>query len=151
MDAYGQDELDPAATKAALARAEGLVSAASERMQDQDERLDSLYSLVECLVELGPPVTVVEGSVVRAWSGALEHLTGVRRTSALGARLRRVLPSLERTDEGRRWTAPDGAEWAVATRPAGPELEVLCWIPGVVAENDGADDLDVPKSMTPSR
>jgi len=127
LDACAHDELS-AASHAALARAEELVSAAAQRLQDQDEQLESLYTLVECLVELGLPVTVVEGSVVRAWSQALEAVTGVRRSSALGAQLGRVLPSLGRTDEGRwGWTAPDGAEWTVAARPAGPRLEVLCW------------------------
>jgi hypothetical protein len=136
VHAYAHDDVEPAATDAALARAEELVSAAAQRLRDQDEQLESLHRLVECLVELGPPVTVVEGSVVRAWSDALEQVTGVRRATALGARLRRVLPSLEPTQEGCRWTASDGAQWAVDARSVGPELEVLCWTRpvGVVEE-----------------
>jgi PAS domain-containing protein len=136
LDAYAHEEAEPAAGHA-LARAEELVATASQRLRDQDERLASLYRLVECLMELGPPVTVVEGSVVRAWSDALERLTGVRRASALGARLNRVLPTLSAGEDGPgRWTAPDGAEWTVAVRPAGPELQVLWWMQRVCAPDE---------------
>ena len=152
MSAYEQGEVDPTAMHAALARAEELVSAASHRLQDQDERLGSLYSLVECLVELGPPMTVVEGSVVRAWSAALERLTGVRRAAALGARIGQVLPGLEPTEDARRWTAPDGAEWAVVTRPAGPDLEVLCWTRPVDAREESRSGASLRvMSRTPRR
>lgn len=145
MDACAEDELDPSTGDEALSRAEQLVTAAAERLQAQDEQLESVYGLIECLLDLSPPMAIVEGSVVRAWSPALEALTGVRRTTALGSRLARSLPSLAPADRAPwRWTDPNGAAWAVTVRSGGPDLRVLLWKGPV-----GAADDPWPRSSDP--
>jgi hypothetical protein len=131
------EQLDDEA--AALERAEHLVGTASARLQAQDEQLESLYGLVECLVELGSPLAVVDGTTVRAWSSALEVLTGVRTTTAVGAALDRVLPSLRPTEaEVWSWTDRTGAPWTVDVRQGGPRLRVLRWASQVEAAEGSA-------------
>ena len=129
LDEHVAIAADAAPDQGALTRAAELVAHAAQRLEEQDERLERLHGLVECLVEVGPPLAVVEESIVRAWSPALESLTDVRRSSAVGARLGRVLPTLQPTGEREwRWRPHEGSEWLVAVRPGGPQLDVLCWV-----------------------
>lgn len=137
MDACAHREEQPGAEAAALERAEQLLRTASARLQAQDEQLESLYGLIERLVDLGPPITVVEGSIVRAWSPALERLTGVRATAAVGATLDRVLPSLRQAAAGPwHWTDRSGAPWTVDVHQGGPRLRILRWTGDVEAVDD---------------
>jgi hypothetical protein len=128
VDACAEDQIDPWIGDEALCRAEQLVTAAAERLRQQDDKLESAYGLIECLVELGPPMAIVEGSVVRAWSPALQRLTRVPRTTAVGKRVTQLLPTLVPSDLAPwRWTDPSGGAWGVTVRSGGPHLQLLLW------------------------
>jgi PAS domain-containing protein len=128
-EAVGHDHGGAERRAAALARAEHLLGRATRRIDDQDEQLGRMHGLVTCLLEVGAPLAIVEDSIVRAWSPALESLTGLRRSTAVGARLDRLLPTLHRIGASEwRWMPPQGPEWLVAERPASARIDVLCWV-----------------------
>jgi hypothetical protein len=111
-----------------LIRAEALVDQAARRLEEQGEQLERLYGLVECLVKVGPPLAVVEAWVVRAWTPALESLTGVGRGAAVGMRLSRVLPDLRPAGAHRWcWTSGDGSRWSVVAHMGECPYEILRW------------------------
>jgi PAS domain-containing protein len=138
LDACAHDDDQTVAAGAALERAEQLVATAAARLQSQEERLEELYGLVECLIELGPPMAVVEGQTVRAWSPALEALTGVRSATAVGAGLDGVLPSLSPEDPTGQWHWTDwkGSRWEVEVHQTDSRLRVLHWTQRLAAAED---------------
>jgi hypothetical protein len=142
---FDADALEAASTDSTpdgdgvLARADELVRAASTRLRDQEDQLEALHGLIECLVELGPPLAILEASHIRAWSPALAAVTGVPSSRAVGGRLLGVLPALQATGEGRwRWEEPGGVEWTISLRHGGHRLQILCWTPELGVAPAGA-------------
>ncbi|MET0728960.1 MAG: hypothetical protein ABWZ76_11755 [Acidimicrobiales bacterium] len=105
-----------AAGDAAEARALHLVVEATEALRVRDHELRRLQQLLEHVLEVCPPLVVAEDGVVRAWSAALEPLSGIRADEAMGRRLGRILPGLgelaERLpDEDDAWCDRGGRAW----------------------------------------
>jgi PAS domain-containing protein len=117
MAMTGPEPSDQAAGRAdpvtdALARAQGLVDDATRAVEERDAELRRQQSMLDALLASAGPVAVLEAEVVRAWSGALEALTGLSAVAVLGRRLRTVAPHLV-ADEP--WTDERGARWRVRT------------------------------------
>jgi hypothetical protein len=122
------DDHADAERDAALERADRLLATAASQLQEQDAHLESLYALVDYLLQVGPPMTVVEGQIVRAWSPALESLTGIRATTAVGAVVDGLIPSFHALAPGPcHWTDRVGNHWAIDVHQTGPRLRVLRW------------------------
>jgi PAS domain-containing protein len=96
----------------ALTRAQGLVDEATRAVEERDLELRRQQSMLDAVLAAAGPVAVLEAEVVRAWSGALEVLTGLSAVAVLGRRLRTVAPHLV-TDAP--WSDERGARWRVVT------------------------------------
>ena len=88
--------------EAELARIEGLVRSARERLVACEEASARLRSLLEAILRAVPPLVAVDEGLVVAWSAELEELSGVAAPSALGRRVAGLLGGAEEVVHGVR-------------------------------------------------
>ena len=77
-----------------LERILDLVQAAHDRAAAAEAEAARLHALLDGLLAKVPPVVVVEGGRVAAWSAAMERHTGKSAGAALGQNVTRALPGL---------------------------------------------------------